>query len=124
MVFAAVMALAARLGGSIASGIHLPRGSASVDRIAALPVASAPAAQPISVTTRAEAIVRAIDAGDRRIIDSGDRRISAASDGSVTLAATRTIDARPSTTMAADYGNRLGQGYRRLAVAPSPASGT
>jgi hypothetical protein len=61
--------------------------------------------------TRAETIVRAIDAGDRRI--------AAAGEAPITVAATRTITSgEPTTTLRADTANRLGQGYRRLAVTP------
>ena len=112
MVFAAVMVQAARLGGSIASGIRLPRGAAPAPEIAgAVGVAAARNLTPAVTASRAETIVRAIDAGDRRSPSAGAAPIA--------LAATRVITAPAAApTSVADAGNRLGQGYRRLAVAP------
>lgn len=115
MVFAAVTAQAARLGGSIASGIRLPRGSspaAAADPPSAPGVRGIPARQ---ATTRAQAIVNAIDAGDRRG--------SAGIEPPIAVGTIRMIGAAPATAAAADTANRLGQGYRRLAVTAPPASG-
>ncbi|MBC7504550.1 MAG: type IV secretion system protein [Sandarakinorhabdus sp.] len=112
MVFAAVMAQAARLGGSIAGGIRLPRGSTAAASGDPAPAASTRDVPTAPMTTRAQAIVRAIDAGDRR---GG----AAAGDAPITVAATRMITAAaPATAALADTANRLGQGYRRLAVIP------
>ena len=112
MVFAAVMIQAARLGGSIASGIRLPRSNAPVAESTGMaPVAIARGATPAPTASRAETIVRAIDSGGRGSPGAGAAPI--------TLAASRTITV-PAAGPAgiADAGNRLGQGYRRLAVAP------
>ena len=113
MVFAAVMVQAASLGGSIASGIRLPRGSPPVPRpdLVATP-AAARDMQVMPVATRAQSIVRAIDAGDRRIT-------ATTTDAPITVSATRVITAATQQNAApADTSNRLGQGYRRLAVTP------
>ena len=112
MVFAAVMIQAARLGGSIASGIRLPRSNApAAESTGMAPVAIARGATPAPTASRAETIVRAIDSGGRGSPGAGAAPI--------TLAASRTITV-PAAGPAgiADAGNRLGQGYRRLAVAP------
>ena len=112
MVFAAVMVQAARLGGGIASGIRLPRGAPPApDITSAATVTAGRGPNPVPTSSRAETIVRAIDAGDRRTPANGAAPI--------TLAASRVITA-PVTGPAsiANAGNRLGQGYRRLAVAP------
>ena len=112
MVFAAVMAQAARLGGGIASGIRLPRSPAAAARADPVPAAAARERQPAPIATRAETIVRAIDVGDRRTPNTP-------ADAPITVAATRMITAAaPQTAASADSSNRLGQGYRRLAVTP------
>lgn len=112
MVFAAVMVQAARLGGGIASGIRLPRGAAPApDPVAVAAVAMTRSTTPMLTTSRAETIVRAIDTGGR---GSG-----AAGAAPITLTASRGITTSVAApTSVADGGNRLGQGYRRLAVAP------
>lgn len=122
LVFAAVMVQAARLGGGIASGIRLPR------RARAVPAEGGGGAPALSVpafatsdggpgVSRAETIVQAIDAGNRRI--GGDNLNGAP----VTIPATRTMTGPVSATpMIAGNNTRLGQSYRRLAIGQSTAT--
>ena len=114
LVFAAVMIQAARLGGSIAGGLRLPRGEA---RMFEAP-ASTPRADPVAATSpqgRAETIVNAIDAGNRRIAIGS----TAGAVAGVAAMRTITVAATPAPVIA-DNSARLGQGYRRLAIAPPP----
>ena len=91
-------------------------GSITDEKGAGLPGATViathlPTGTQYAVTTRAESIVRAIDAGDRRG--------TASSEAPVTVTATRMITAAaPAAAVPAETANRLGQGYRRLAVTP------
>ena len=123
LVFAAVMAQAARLGGSIAGSIRLPRQTPLAALIGnAPPMRAVTVRETIPGTSRAETIVQAIDFGSRRAT-IGNTGIAPGA-----IAATRTITG-PATTAAtapfAENSGRLGQGYRRLAigqaVAASPA---
>ena len=112
LVFAAVMAQAARLGGGIAGSIRLPRRPPP-----ALPERGLPTSRSIAGrdgtpgASRAETIVQAIDAGNRRTVAGSVGTTPAA------IVATRTITG-PATAVAPLAGNsgRLGQGYRRLAI--------
>lgn len=114
VVFAAVMVQAARLGGGIASNIRLPRAAR-----APVPESSPdlPATRDTRTlarragSSRAETIVQAIVASTRR---TGP----ATSPGAVvaTRAITGPVAAVP---VFAGNSDRLGQGYRRLAVAPA-----
>lgn len=112
LVFAAVMVQAARLGGSIASGIRLPRGAPPAAETPGTPtIVASGGGMATSTESRAETIVRAID--------SGNRGAGSGAAAPAALAATRMITApAASPATIADAGNRLGQGYRRLAVAP------
>ncbi len=116
-VFAAVITQAARLGGGIAGSIRLPRRPAAAPPVGATVGGTARApAVPLSptATSRAETIVRAIDGGNRRI------EVGGGAGGSPAIAATRAIAGSALAAPAAfDTGGRLGQGYRRLAVAGS-----
>lgn len=112
-VFAAVMWHAAKLGGGIAGGIRLPRGGPA-------PVPAPPrAATPMTdgertlTATRAQTIVAAIDAGNRRTAPGSIGTTPAA------IVATRSI-AGPVTEARTAEVPRLGQTYRRLAVATAP----
>lgn len=117
LVFAAVMAQAARLGGGIAAGLRLPRGESRAATSTAtqsreLTLQASENRNAIATAGRAETIVQAIDAGNRRTAAGSIGTTPAA------IVATRTITG-PVTAAApvlADTGNRLGQGYRRLAV--------
>lgn len=111
MVFAAVMVQAARLGGSIASGIRLPRTTPAPREPIISGSGVTSVVLPAATASRAETIVRAIGTGDRRSAVAGT--------STVVLAATRAV-AMPSADaiIVASSANRLGQGYRRLAVAP------
>jgi type IV secretion system protein VirB6 len=120
MVFAAVMTQAARLGGSIAGGIRLPRGAnaaaaGSVNPSLVLPGASsASAADRAAAPNRADAIVRAISDGRHMGIPGSVGTAPGATP------ATRSITiSAGATPVVPDNSNRLGQGYRRLAVASS-----
>ena len=119
LVFAAVMVQAARLGGGIAGGIRLPRRPPAAPSERGLPAPSAPALRISDGgqgATRAETIVQAIDAGDRRI---GGSNLNSAP---ALVPATRTIAGPVSATpLFADNNARLGQGYRRLAIGQSAA---
>ena len=113
LVFAAVMAQAARLGGGIAGSIRLPRPTPAKDR------ANAAGTAAVIVSDRA-------DIGSRRvqtIVAGGERRAAAAtSTGTLatmaTMATSRAIvTAAPASPFVAS-ASRLGQSYRRLAVTP------
>ena len=102
LVFAAVLAQASRIAGTIAAGIRLPRGVA-VSEAQGWPV---PASAPMPQTSRASAIVEAIATADRRT----RLRVETLA---ATPAARRSDPARHDPEVAAP---RLGQSYRRLAV--------
>lgn len=117
-VFAAVMTQAAKLGGFIADGIRLPRGGP-------VPV-PAPSRSTTTVmgdsdravaATRAQTIVEAIDAGNRRTASGSVGTTPAA------IVATRSITGPVSEVRTvADTSTRLGQGYRRLAIGSTATS--
>ena len=120
LVFVAVMWQAARLGGGIASGIRLPRA------LRPLPVPAPAAASRTSViegrlppaASRAELLVQTIDASGRRTFTTGGGA------GPGEILSTRAIAAPSGPAPAvADSGGRLGQGYRRLAIASRPSAG-
>ena len=117
LVFAAVMVQAARLGGGIAGSIRLPRGGAVAAPERDLPSAVTPTAHvadSVTVASRAETIVRAIDAGNRRFVTGGSAPTG--------IPASRTITGPVAAVpVFADNSGRLGQGYRRLAVAQPAA---
>ena len=119
LVFAAVMVQAARLGGGIAGGIRLLRRPPAVSSERGPPAPSAPALRISDGgpgASRAETIVQAIDAGDRRIGGSNSNSAPAL------IPATRTITGPVSATpLLANNNARLGQGYRRLAIGQSAA---
>ncbi len=118
LVFAAVMAQAARLGSGIAGSIRLPRGPLGT------PAGMVPTASTAAVVidraptaSRAETIVQAIGAGNRGLPGTASAAAPAM------IAATRTMVAptaalRPMT----DNSSRLGQGYRRLAIGQTAVS--
>lgn len=112
LVFAAVMAQAARLGSGIAGSIRLPRRPVPVVAAPGPAVRTAsPAAAGLPGASRADAIVQAIDAGGRR---------TAAADAAAApamIAGVRAI-AGPAVALPpmGDASGRLGQGYRRLAI--------
>ena len=117
LVYAAVMVQAARLGGGIASGIRLPRRNfvpAPLDRAAATATPFT-AADRLAVASRTDTIVQAIAATGRQGV-AGQVGTSPAA-----ILATRSITspAGAETRIVADNSTRLGQGYRRLAVATS-----
>lgn len=123
LVFAAVMVQAARLGGNIAGGIRLPRRPPAVPSERGPPAPPAPALRISDGgpgASRAETIVQAIDAGDRRIGGSNLNSTPALAPAPRTI--TGPVSATP---LFADNNVRLGQGYRRLVIgqsaAPSPA---
>ncbi len=114
LVFAVVMVQAARLGGGIAGSIRLPRGASPAvpERSPEMPATNGPPAFARQAgNSRAETIVQAITASTRR---AGPGMTP------VAVAATRAI-AGPVAAVPVSAGNndRLGQGYRRLAVAPA-----
>ena len=117
LVFAAIMVQAARLGGGIAGSIRLPRGGAVAAPELDLPSAVTPTAHvadSVPVASRAETIVRAIDAGNRRFVTGGSAPTG--------IPASRTITGPiAAVPVFADNSGRLGQGYRRLAVAQPAA---
>lgn len=120
LVFAAVMLLAARLGGGIAGAIRLPRGRepAADGARAATVTTTMPGTQPALLAGRTETIVRAIGSGGGRQDVVIDAQTTAPA-----LAASRLITgpaAAPGPI--ADSSNRLGQGYRRLAIASTASA--
>ena len=119
LVFAAVMLQATRLSAGIAGGIRLPRRAAvPVPAVAAAAAAvTRPAALP--APSRADIVVQSIGGGSIRSGASGT-----ASTAPEAMLATRRI-AGPAAATAAlpDSSARLGQGYRRLAVAPAAPTG-
>jgi type IV secretion system protein VirB6 len=115
LVFAAVMAQAARLGSGIAGSIRLPRRPLPVAAAtggAVRPTASFAGRLP--ETSRADAIVQAIDAGGRRTV------VASAAASPAMMGGMRAI-AGPTVArqQAGDTSGRLGQGYRRLAIGQS-----
>ncbi|TRW17516.1 type IV secretion system protein [Glacieibacterium frigidum] len=112
-VFAAVMWQAAKLGRGIAAGIRLPRGGPAP--VPEPPRAATPmtADERVLTATRAQTIVAAIDAGNRRTAPGSIGTTPAA------IVATRSI-AGPATEVRTTDVPRLGQTYRRLAVAVAP----
>lgn len=113
LVFAAVMWQAARLGGSIAGGIRLPRAPVALPSSASAPIPAPSTEYRIASTpSRAEILVQSIGASGR-----GGGYNSGGSDSPGAILATRMI-AAPSgpAPVVTEAGNRLGQGYRRLAI--------
>ncbi len=116
LVFAAVMAQAARLGSGIAGSIRLPR--RPVPPITAdVAIRSPTTVDRVPDVSRAVSMVQSITAGGRRTT------LATAAPG--LIAATRTITG-PAAALpsAGDTGGRLGQSYRRLAVAPGSTATT
>lgn len=120
LVFAAVMWQAARLGGGIAGGIRWPRFGGTTT--AAAPAVIVPAVSDGRMQTtvsRAEILAQTIDGiggGGRRSFGPGGATAPGA------ILATRSItDATSTGAVVADSAGRLGQGYRRLAIASPPA---
>ena len=112
LVFAAVMAQAARLGSGIAGSIRLPRRPPPVVAAPASAVRAAPlVAAAVPGGSRTDLIVQAIDGGGRRTALAGAAAAPAA------VAGTRAITG-PAVALrpAGDATGRLGQGYRRLAI--------
>ncbi len=120
LVFAAVLFQSVQLAGGIAAGIRLPRRRvADPLNPVTLPVPPTAAATAPAAPSRAEILVQSMANGTR----SGASR-SIAIAGSV--AATTRIIGTPATAQGPqiDPGLRLGQGYRRLAIAIVPARRT
>ena len=118
LVFAAVMAQAARLGGGIAGSIRLPRPAPLPARTAAAGTAA------VIVPDRAEAgggrvqaIVQSVAAGERRAATA------AVTGTPATIAASRAITTAAPASPSVASRSRLGQSYRRLAVARPIRSG-
>ena len=115
LVFAAVMAQAARLGSGIAGSIRLPRRPPPV---VAAPGSVVRAAPPVAAAvpggSRTDLIVQAIDGGGGRTALAGAAAapVRPASPASRDHCRRRRCALQP----AADISGRLGQGYRRLAI--------
>ncbi len=111
LVFAAVMAQAARLGSGIAGSIRLPRRPLPVAAVAGVVRATALSAGRMPETSRADAIVQAIDTGGRRTVFANAAAAPAMIAG-VHAMTGPAVALQP----AGDTSGRLGQGYRRLAI--------
>ena len=122
-VFAAVIVQAARLGGGIAGGIRLPHGRAAPALTGAVtPIRSTREAQTIIAPSRAEGIAQVVAGSSRRIAFDGAGGRGGTPEA---ILATRAVTGQSAAAPGvADSAGRLGQGYRRLTVATSPARRT
>ena len=112
LVFAAVMTQAARLGGGIAGSIRLPRRARVVAPTVPGSVSNVVVGNISDASGRAQAIVESLAA-------SGRAGASGSSGSAATVvAATRAFTTAAPQPMVATT-SRLGQSYRRLAVAPA-----
>lgn len=113
LVFAAVMLQAMRLAAGIAGGIRLPRRALASTPATTIVTGEARPVAAAATAGRAEQLVAAL-----RVSGAGSRGATGAA-GEPVLA-TRRIAGPVAVTAVADSSGRLGQSYRRLAVASGP----
>jgi type IV secretion system protein VirB6 len=117
LVFAAVMAQAARLGSGIAASIRLPRGQRPPVTGSSPLARAATGSARLSEPSRADVIVQAIGADGRRMVPG------TAAAAPAMIAGARAITG-PAVALrpVGDTSGRLGQSYRRLAIGQTATS--